>query len=63
MVTVSGNTGSVPLIGSTVGRIHWSEKGSSNLRSDAKSDGHCVRFETDRTPDGVEGHPYPLAVL
>jgi len=60
MVAVSGNTGSTPLIGSKVIRDRasdgfvWSEKGSLDPRSDAKSDANCVRSETDRTPDGTK---------
>jgi len=45
MVAVSGNTGSAPLIGSEVIR---------DRASDAKSDADCVRFEIDRTPNGVK---------
>jgi len=62
MATVSGNTGSEPLIGSKVIRDRgsdesiWSEKGSLNPSSDAKSDINCVRSESDRMPDGVERH-------
>jgi len=59
MVAVSGNTGSAPLIGSEVIRDResngsiWSEKGTSDPRSDAKSDVIYIWSETDRTPDGV----------
>jgi len=52
MVFVSGNTGSAPLIDSKVirdrayNRSVWNENGSSEPRSDTKSDA----FEVDWTP-------------
>jgi len=48
MAIISGNTGSGPLICSNViwdralGGSIWSEKGSSDLRSDAKSDANWI---------------------
>ena len=60
MVAVSPNAGSAPSIGSKVIRIRawdgfvWSKKGSSDPRSDAKSDANCVQSEADRTPAGVK---------
>jgi len=60
MVAISGNTGSAPSIGFKVTRDRASdgsvgaEKGSSDPRSDAKSDANCDWSEADRMPDGVK---------
>jgi len=62
MVDVSRNTGSAPLIGSKVirdrapGGSVWRKKGSSDPRSDAKSDANCVRSAAERMPDGAKRH-------
>jgi len=50
-------TGSVPLIGSNVIQDRasdepmWSERGSSDPRSDTKWDASCTQSEADRTPN------------
>jgi len=60
MVTVPGDTDSAPSIGSKVirdcafdGPI-WSEKGSLDQGSGAKSDVNCVTSKAYRPLDGVE---------
>jgi len=58
MVTVSGNTGSAPLVGFEVIQDGASsgpigrEKGSSDVKSDAS----YARFEAEQTPNGVKRH-------
>ena len=60
MATISRNAGSAPLTGSKVLQDRGSdgsirrEKGSSDPRSDAKSDANCVQFEADLMPNGVK---------
>jgi len=58
IVVISGNTGYAPLIGSKEipDRVSYGsiEKGSSDPRSDAKSDANYVRPEANRKLDGVK---------
>ena len=56
MVVVSGNTGSAPLIGSTVIRDRacdgsvWSEKGP-RIHPTPEPDQSCVQSEVDKMPE------------